>query len=154
MAHIAWTDDLNTGIVEIDNQHRRIATYINDLHTAELSGDRAAVGSVVDDMVDYTLSHFAFEESLLEESRYPLAGPHKRVHEVLKKRVAELHARHKAGDHVAPELHALLSRWLVSHIKSDDAAYARHIKQHLEGAGDIAKAGGWMSGTFGRFFGR
>lgn len=152
MAHIVWTDDLNTGISEIDNQHRRILKYINELYSASQAGDRGAVGGVVEDMVDYTLSHFAFEESLMEEAGYPLSKPHKRVHEVLTKRVADLHLRHKAGDDVARDLHSLLSRWLVSHIKSDDAAYSRQVRMHLESAKDAGKAGGWLSNALGRFF--
>ena len=32
MAVLQWVEDLNTGIEEIDIQHRRIVDYINRLH--------------------------------------------------------------------------------------------------------------------------
>lgn len=73
---ILWTDDLNTGIDVIDRQHRRIVDYINDLELAKAKQDREAVGKVLDELVDYTLSHFAFEESLQEEAGYKYCKPH------------------------------------------------------------------------------
>ena len=65
---IVWTKDLNTGIDVIDEQHKSIADYINNLERAIKQQDRTAVGQVLDELVDYTLSHFAFEESLQEEA--------------------------------------------------------------------------------------
>ena len=130
MKHLIWTDDLNTGIPVIDGQHRQIVSYINHLHDARESNDRKAIGDVINDMVDYTLSHFSFEEELMLEAGYPFAGPHKRVHDVFVKRVAEYQLRYKAGEDISGELHSLLMRWLVGHIKNDDAAYAAAVIAH------------------------
>ena len=67
---ITWTNDLNTGIDVIDHQHRRIVDFINDLEAAQVIKDQEKIRQVINDCVDYTLSHFAFEESLQEESGY------------------------------------------------------------------------------------
>jgi len=64
--HIEWTEDLNTGIQVIDSQHHRIVQYINKLYDIQNTHDRKQVEQVLDELVDYTLSHFAFEESLME----------------------------------------------------------------------------------------
>ena len=66
---IKWTNDLNTEIDVIDKQHRRIVDYINDLESAHGKQDRELVRQVLDDLVDYTMSHFAFEENLQEIGR-------------------------------------------------------------------------------------
>ncbi len=81
MAKLNWTSDLDTGIAEIDNQHRRILDYINKLNELREAPDRAGVGEVIAEMVDYTMSHFAFEESLMENAGYVFARPHKKVHD-------------------------------------------------------------------------
>lgn len=69
---------LDTGIAEIDRQHRRIVDYINRLYELRSSPDREGLGDVIGEMIDYTVSHFVFEESLIESAGYMFAGPHKR----------------------------------------------------------------------------
>ena len=70
---ISWTADLDTGIPLIDQQHRRIVDFINHLEVAKNAGDKEAVKQIVYDCADYTLSYFAFEESLQEEAGYPVS---------------------------------------------------------------------------------
>jgi hemerythrin len=128
---ITWTDDLNTGIEVIDNQHKRIVEYINLLGIAIKQSERLLVGRVLDELVDYTVSHFAFEESLQEEAGYELAEPHKGVHDQFVKRAARYQERHKAGDDIAGELHGMLSTWLIHHIKRDDMAYVTEVRAKI-----------------------
>lgn len=149
---IRWTHDLNTGIEVIDNQHRRIVDYINQLGEAIRRRDRTAVGAVLDELVDYTISHFAFEESLQEEAGYQYAKPHKAVHEVFIKRVAKFQEKHDAGEDVAPQLHSMLSTWLIHHIKRDDMAYVKEINASINRIVENKKEGNWLSRSLGRFF--
>ena len=101
MALLVWQDDLNIGIDVIDQQHRRIIEMLNHVHVAQASMQRAAVGEVIDEVVDYTMSHFAFEEELMEEAGYPFCAAHKRVHEVFIKRVSEYRMRFQAGEDIS-----------------------------------------------------
>ena len=93
MAVLQWVEDLNTGIEEIDIQHRRIVDYINRLHELRESPDRAALSEVIAETVDYTISHFAYEERMLEDSGYAFTDLHKRVHELFTRRVGEMQTR-------------------------------------------------------------
>lgn len=152
MALLIWQDNLDTGIDIIDGQHRRIVDMINQLHAAQMGHSNAVVGDVIDELVDYTLSHFAFEEELMEEAGYPFSAAHKRVHEIFTKRVGEYQLRFRAGEDVADELKSLLSRWLFNHIRSDDKAYAESVKQHLNRFVHVHQEGGWLSRTVMRLF--
>lgn len=89
MAHIEWTDDLDTNIQVIDSQHHRIVEYINKLDDISDTHDREQVEKVLGELVDYTLSHFAFEESLMEDAKYAFINGHKRVHQLFVKRVGD-----------------------------------------------------------------
>ena len=149
---IVWSPDLNTGIEVIDQQHMRIVDFINDLEAAQVLGDKNKIKAVIDDCVDYTLSHFAFEESLQEEAGYQYAKPHKAVHEVFIKRVAKFQEKHDAGEDVAPQLHAMLSTWLVHHIKRDDMAYVKEVNTSINRIVENKKEGNWLSRSLGRFF--
>ena len=131
MAILAWVPELDTGIDEIDRQHRRIVDYINKLYELRESPDREALGDVIGEMVDYTLSHFVFEETLIENAGYMLAGPHKKVHELFTRRVSEMQTRFDAGEDVAAELHGMLSRWLFNHIRNEDHGYVDAAKTYL-----------------------
>jgi hemerythrin len=150
MSLLVWQDDLNTGIEVIDNQHRRIVEMINHLHVNHKSLDRAATGEVIDEMIDYTLSHFAFEEELMEEAGYPFTAAHKRVHEIFTRRVGEYRMRFETGEDVTEELKNMLSRWLFNHIRGDDKAYADTIKKHLNiSSPPKRKSASWFKRLFG-----
>lgn len=152
MALLVWQDDLNTGIEVIDHQHRRIVEMINQLHAAHASLRRLAVAEVIDELIDYTLSHFAFEEELMEEAGYPFSLAHKRVHEVFGKRVGEYRLRFQAGEDVCDELRSMLSRWLFNHIRGDDQAYAPQVIAHLDQFARSHQHGSWLGRTLKRLF--
>ncbi len=153
MALLIWQDDLNTGIEIIDMQHQRIVEMINRLHVTQKNMERIAIADVIDELVDYTLSHFAFEEELMEEAGYPFCAAHKRVHEIFTKRVSEYRMRFNAGEDVTDELKSMLSRWLFNHIRSDDKAYADAVKRHLNRFVHEHEQGGWLKRTLRRLFG-
>jgi hemerythrin len=150
---IQWTGDLCTGIDVIDKQHMQIVDYINDLARANKKGDRRGIQKVLDALVDYTLSHFAFEESLQEEAGYKYCKPHKRVHELFIRRIGEYGVRFKAGEAVADELHKTLSAWLINHIKRDDADYVGAVKANMVGVVAEQKNPKPDFGWFRRLFG-
>lgn len=130
MAILNWVPALNIGIEEIDRQHRRIADYINRLYALRETPDRKLLGVVIAETVDYTLSHFTFEEAMIEEAGYMFSGPHKRVHELFIRRVTEIQQRFEAGEDVANELHGMLSRWLFNHIRNEDRGYVDTVKAY------------------------
>ena len=131
MAILNWTSDLDTGIAEIDNQHRRIVDYIKRLNELRHTHDRAGLSDVIGEMVDYTMSHFAFEESLMENAGYLFSGPHKKVHDLFVRKVAEMQSRFEGGEDVTEELHGMLSRWLFNHIRNEDHGYVDSAKAYL-----------------------
>ena len=153
MAYLHWSSDLDTGIESIDKQHQRIVDYVNELNSANSSGDMAITNRVLNELVDYTITHFAFEEELQEKAGYPFLKAHKRVHEIFAKRVAEFQKRAAAGENVAPEVLSMLKIWLVNHIKGDDADYAPSVKAMLGVEGTKDTTGGWLGSALKKFFG-
>lgn len=149
---ITWTSDMDTGIDEIDSQHRRIVDYINQLEGAIEQKSREVIGYVLDELTEYTLSHLAFEESLQEEAGYAMAKEHKAVHDLFVKRVAGYKEKHNAGQDVSQQLHSMLSTWLVHHIKRDDMAYVDDVKACLDRLSASQENGSWLSRAIGNFF--
>lgn len=161
MAILQWVAALDTGIAEIDVQHRRIVAYINQLNALKGKPDRAGLAEVIAEAVDYTLSHFAFEEAMMESAGYVFAGPHKRVHELFTRKVAAMRNRFEAGEDVTVELHDMLSRWVFNHIRNEDHGYVESVQAYLGQAAHArvpnagsahgqARPRGWLARLLGR----
>ncbi|MDR1528935.1 MAG: bacteriohemerythrin [Burkholderiales bacterium] len=125
MAHIEWTNELSVGVEVIDKQHQRIIEYVNKLH--DNLHDRETLKDVLEDTIEYTESHFGFEEAMMEEAEYPYLRAHKRIHDLFIRRVARYKERFLAGEDIAEELHDTLVRWLITHIKSEDANFGPYL---------------------------
>ncbi|UCV10183.1 bacteriohemerythrin [Dechloromonas denitrificans] len=157
---ITWDSRLDTGIEVIDAQHKRIVGYINDLEIAKQKGDRHLVTEVIEQLIDYTQSHFGFEEAMLEEAGYKFLKPHKKVHELFIKRITEFTMRAAKGEDIADELHSMLAKWLLNHIANEDRDYAMLVKQMVNAEPVAAtpqapvqsSKPGIISGLLGRFF--
>jgi len=159
MDNVVWLDQYNTGITEIDMQHRQIVDYLNQLNQARQARDGRGLREVMEGIVDYTLSHFAFEEAMMDEASYNFSRAHKNVHDTFIKRVDKFRDRLAAGENIADEFYDVLKRWLVNHIQRDDAAYVRQVKAHLEAQEPAIsptttrKSGkSWLAKAMKRFF--
>jgi hemerythrin len=142
-----WTNDLNTGIEVIDHQHQRIVDYINQLDDILENKDMDQIQGVLDELVDYTLSHFTFEESLMEEAGYPFIKAHKKVHELFVRRINNYLQRFKMGEDITEELLHTLKAWLLNHIRNDDNDYSESIRNNIENVGTTKKKS-WFSKLF------
>lgn len=147
MTYLVWTSDLDTGIEVIDSQHRQIVNYINEIHDAIDRNDERLVYNVLDRLTEYTISHFTFEEHLMELANYPLFPDHKMVHENFTARVRQYHEQvSRTGDvfTTARQVMVDLQVWLISHIKREDANYVKDVKKVINQ--------GWISRMVTKIF--
>lgn len=159
MAHIIWKESFNIGIDIIDEQHQQLLNYLNKLDTARSTDNHTMIKAVIEDLNDYTISHFAFEEALMDQAGYPYAKAHKSVHQTFIKRLDSFTAKFQAGEDIVEEFYALLKRWLINHIQRDDKAYAPVVQNNIsslekesENADKGALKGSWISRAVKRFF--
>jgi hemerythrin len=109
------------------------------------------VGQVIGDLIDYTYSHFAFEEALMEEAGYEYLTIHQNTHKVFCERIDQFRKRFDDGDEVAEPLAELLRTWLINHIVSDDGSYADIVRAKMPRIKN-KNQGNWLSNTAKRFF--
>jgi len=151
MSYIQWSDDLATGIGVIDSQHKRIIHYINQLEDAQALNEPELVSEVLIHLTDYTLSHFAFEESLMEDAGYVAAAIHVKTHDSFRDKINAYNLRHKAGEDVSKELSKLLNVWLIEHIANDDSSYTPFVLKNIPGINSEKKSG-WLTRKLHTFF--
>ncbi len=131
---LKWTADLSIGIDLIDAQHKRIVDYINQLNDARQTGEKKAVGLVLEGLAEYTLSHFGYEEAVMTAARFPGTARHRRGHERFARQLAEYGHRYALGEEVAAEVLDTLNKWLLNHIKREDHDYMDLVKATLSPA--------------------
>ncbi len=123
--YIPWTADLSVGLEEIDEQHKILINLINRLFNEAIlkRADKAAIAEIIDELVQYTVVHFAVEESLFRIFDYPDAESHQLHHDQLKKEVINFRKKFTAGMPVDIELMGFLKKWITHHIMVDDQKY-------------------------------
>lgn len=155
MTDIKWEESFNTGIQEIDVQHKQLVSYLNDLHQAILDSNAKATALVIEELIDYTQTHFIFEEQLMKSANYEFFFAHQRVHELFAARVMRYKRRFDNGEDVATDLYNLLKRWLINHILHDDQNFAKVVLAAKEKEAFQEKSGFQrIVYTIRQFFGR
>ena len=129
MTLVYWTQDLNTGFADVDEQHQILVDHFNKLDDAFKSADYEATKKELQDLIDYTVYHFREEEKMLEEAKYRMTEPHKKVHANFIKKMTDLQARFENRDIAAvKEVLDLCDGWLFRHIHLNDHGYVADVK--------------------------
>jgi hemerythrin-like metal-binding protein len=127
---LRWSSNLSVGLDCIDDQHKMLVDLINELHQAMGNGSgKTAVGGVLSKLVDYTKTHFKFEEDLFEKHGYEETTEHKGVHAKLVGQLADFQEQFKTGESdISIELLEFLKEWLITHIKKTDTRYVPFLR--------------------------
>lgn len=127
---ITWDDELSVGIQEIDEQHKILVNLINRLFNEALVKHNVSVAKeILTELVQYTIIHFAVEESLFRIFNYPEYERHKQQHEELKRQVIALKDRIEQGEEITTELINFLRGWLKKHILHEDKKYTNFLAE-------------------------
>ena len=124
--NITWKDQYSVGIDSIDQQHKRLVHLINQLQTAvDYSTGEEFEREALDELVDYTKTHFSYEEGLMQQYAYPEFEPHKAQHQKMIQQVEDVLAEYEQDQDRAMR-HALdfLKTWLINHINGTDKEYS------------------------------
>lgn len=141
---VEWTPNLSVGIQEIDEQHKVLIGIINRLYdeTVINQANKSVIEGLIQELVDYTMVHFAVEESLFRIFDYPGIEKHMGVHVSLKQQVLDLNNKVKEGTLVNTELLMFLKRWLTNHILQEDQLYAPFLLE--QGVKSTWSKKGWL----------
>jgi len=126
---VEWKDDYSVGIDSIDQQHKKLLNLINQLQTAvDYSTGEQFEQEALDELVDYTKTHFTYEEGLMRDNDYPDFEPHKAQHEKMFKKVGEVLAEYeKDHDTAMSNAAEYLKDWLINHINGTDKEYSSYL---------------------------
>ena len=131
---MVWSSDYDTGVEEIDEQHRILVNTINEAGE-KISQDSSleVLESITRDLLSYALYHFETEEEMMQEYDYKGYSQeeydtHMKQHRDFSAQVVEVRESIKDGNPISKEdLIGFLTNWLVNHINKTDKKLAAFL---------------------------
>jgi methyl-accepting chemotaxis protein len=135
MSLMAWNDSFATEVGDVDTHHKRLIDLINEIYRGiMLENEKSAVDNTLNELVDFTVMHFKYEESLFDKYGYEDSVAHKQKHKELLAQVGDYVGRYKDGNaEISHELLSFLKNWLTKHILGVDQKYSVYLKSKMEG---------------------
>jgi len=132
-AMFTWDPALETGVTEIDEQHRLLFRRADAVLEAVAAGQGALeVKRTLQFLADYAALHFETEERYMRAAGFPEADAHAEIHQRINRRLmevaSEFHAR-GASPALVADVEALMRGWLTMHIAEKDRAVADWLKK-------------------------
>ncbi len=122
MSKIDWHDSFNINVSQVDDQHKQLLIMARALHEAMRTRNRPEfLLKRLDDLLEYTRMHFAFEETLMIEHQYPGRESHQREHSELLNRAIGLRDALASGKQLAgTDSFNASDDWVLAHVAGAD----------------------------------
>lgn len=130
MSLIEWRKEFETGIADVDHEHRELVQLINDLHAEiDKGGTHESVAAFLGEVFARIAAHFALEESIMRKHRYDEYAEHKAEHEQLLDEIRNIMDQNERGyfGNASEALATAVRDWFVNHFKTRDARLHRKL---------------------------
>lgn len=136
MTRLEWSNELLTGLHEIDNQHRKLFSQITKfLDACEQGQGQEVLLETLAFLEKYVRLHFVAEEQLQRIHNYPGLAGHQTLHAALLAELfdykADLLRNGSTPDMLSRAMQAW-AEWFVHHISIDDKAIADFLRKQRE----------------------
>lgn len=118
------------GYKAIDEQHIRWIELINAVYNSLIQkSSKSQFGTILKELVDYTVWHFGFENKMMEKYSYPDKESHMKLHKDFIAEVKKLYERHQAGEEIiGVNVLEFLKTWLSNHIMTIDVKLGAYLE--------------------------
>ena len=128
---IKWSDvDYSVGIKTIDDQHKELIKYINQIYQSILDRNTKEVTiDVLGKLEDYAKFHFGFEEKIFSQIGYEFTEEHIVEHRAFTDKIKYFQEGMINGHDVIFSITNYLRDWLRIHIQKEDRKYALEFQK-------------------------
>jgi len=131
---LEWQPDLETGDLQIDNEHRNLFKLCNNIIN-EITHDDPTIEHIqqyYDELVDYVDTHLEHEEALMHRIGFPklAADCHKESHNDIRHQVADTSQLSHNPKVMGYYLVSIIRPWIMSHIMQFDLALSLYTRLH------------------------
>jgi len=136
-----FTKDFLTGIDFIDKEHAHLFDLANEtydlLHDELVTDKYDRIIDLIEELRDYTKTHFADEEEFMEAIDFKKLWTEKHQHITFVKKLEDIDTQ-KLDDHQDAYILDFLAKWLTGHIQGVDRQIGEAVR--AMGKDDRAKA--------------
>lgn len=134
---IIWSKDFETGVSEIDEQHKELINRLNTVVTSGMASiTKEETEKTIKFLGDYIIKHFNDEEMLQKQWGYPKYEWHKGQHQHYVnefKKLKSEYMQNGASAKFTLVLNKSMIDWIVKHIKSVDVELGKYYLAHIKG---------------------
>jgi hemerythrin len=121
---LTWTESLNTGIPEIDQQHKQLIDQMNLLYNAiQNNKGSEEIQNIMTFLSSYVYQHFGYEENCMHRYKCPIATTNKSAHTQFINSLNEINEELNtkgASISLAIKVNQNLLEWFGNHIRKID----------------------------------
>ena len=129
MTFFEWKDEYSIGVPHIDQQHKKLISLVDQLYTSMEQGRaEVMVRHILNELIDYTKTHFAAEEAVMRANRYPDFTNHKDEHVNLTIEVLSYNVKFENDYKIVVPLSVFLKEWLTRHILDSDKRFGLFLE--------------------------
>jgi hemerythrin-like metal-binding protein len=122
-----WAKELSLDIMKFDEQHRELLSLISKLDGAS-KGGKGDPGAIFNDLINYSIMHFAYEEMMMKEYIYPGLPFQNDENSALIRRVIEFQDNFKKGSlNITPGLVDSIKEGMAGHITRTDKKFEAYF---------------------------
>lgn len=133
---LIWKDGYTTGVPELDEQHRQIFAWVNELGGLIDRGlyDKPEVDALLEVMDTEFRGHFTLEEGCMSRHHCPMAQKNKKEHDQLLSTYLDFQSTFSAKKSLASlaAFHTAIESWLLEHVCFVDI----HLRSCVNRVGD------------------
>ena len=132
---IQWDSSYDTGVSEIDDQHKILIKILNDAQfKLSTNSSLNVLDQITKDLLNYALYHFEMEEELMLENKYhenklEEYEYHTKEHRGFSSKVISIRESIQIGHPIdSVELIDYLKNWLINHINKTDKKFSGYLE--------------------------
>ncbi len=115
---------LTTHVDAMDNEHKKLVEIMNRLYERnEAKASKTELTSLVNELANWTVTHFEHEERFFDTLPYSQSEVHKKIHKDLIVRLKGHKEEFEKTGVLGPAFFQFLKTWLTAHIMGIDTKY-------------------------------
>lgn len=140
MSRLSWSDELVTGIDQIDAHNQSLFFVLNELFASDFPCEmRSRMCHKIEDTIVFLTRNFLREEALMADSGYADLDGHRTEHRVLLEELLRLQRTLECGRYDTSKMFDLLASWALGHIEIWDKPLGKHLQPKASAATPAAK---------------
>lgn len=127
-----WREVYETGIPEIDEQHKKLFNLLADICSVPMHKKGAKLKESMEQIFEYAKNHFKTEEEYWAKIQLPknMVEHHKKEHTKYSKHINDMLKYFSDGLFLSMTMTDFLKNWIIDHVLGEDQEYAQWAREN------------------------